>query len=501
MHMRIRSDWRPGRVIAATLLTVLFPGAGHLVLRRWRAAALWSGGFVVTALAGWQMLGIDTVGDLFDPSVIRRGLAVSALVAVLRVGALVDVLWITNSFAAATTATFGALVMLITLLPHLIVQVQGQHTAAALETVFGPPTVTTTTTTRPVSPAAPATTDPTVEQDDDDFSVYASPATLTTLSEEEEMLAAVRSRVTAEPIPFSEQRQQLALGEDGRFTVILLGSDEGPSRGGARTDTMIVVTIDPWTLRTSMFSIPRNWAQVPMPPEWPGPETHNGISNTIYRYGWANAETLFPDAADPGAEALKRVYGDLLALEIDHFWMTTMSGFVDVVDAFGGVTIDVQLPIDNEFSHPDGRGQWYYVKLRTGMQTLDGLEALAYARSRRTTSDYNRMARQRCVVAALGRQITASDLLFAFDDLVTAFEDHVSTDISLSTLPALVDVATLIRLDTIETVTFVPPTFVDGTDSRGRWVPHVERVRQAVRDSLTQDAASSDLVETVDVTC
>jgi len=104
-------------------------------------------------------------------------------------------------------------------------------------------------------------------------------------------------------------------------------------------------------------------------------------------------------------------------------------------------------------------------------------------------------------VAALGRQITAGDLLFAFDDLVTAFEDHVSTDISLSTLPALVDVATLIRLDTIETVTFVPPTFVDGTDSRGRWVPHIERVRQAVRDSLTQEARSSDLVETIDVTC
>ena len=475
----------------------VIPGAGHLVLRRWRSAGVWAAGFVLSTILGWQMLGIETLGDSFDPNVIRRGLLISAFLAVLRVAAIVDVLWITNSFITVANAAFGSLVVLIAVLPHLIVQVQGQQTATALETVFAP---TTTTTTRQTPSEITSPTVVGVEQDEDDFGVDESLVTSTTLAGEVSLPVA-RPLAPAESIRYFDQRQQLALGQDGRFTVILLGSDEGPGRGGVRTDSMIVATIDPWTLKSSLFSIPRNWAQVPMPPEWPGPDTHDGISNTIYRYGWNNAETLFPDAADPGAEALKRVYGELLQLEIDHYWKVSMAGFVDVVDAFGGVEVNVQLPIDNEFSHPEKVGQWYYVRLHTGLQELDGLEALAYSRSRRTTSDYNRMARQRCVVAALGRQISPADLLFAFDDVVKAFEDHVSTDISLSTVPALVDVATLVQLEDISTVTFIPPTFVDGTDGQGRLVPHIERVRQAVRDSLTEDAEPSDLVETVETAC
>ena len=174
---------------------------------------------------------------------------------------------------------------------------------------------------------------------------------------------------------------------------------------------------------------------------------------------------------------------------------------MDVVDAVGGVKVNVQLAIDNEYSHPEISGEWYYVKLNRGLQHLDGLEALAYSRSRRTTSDYNRMARQRCVVAALGQQVSPGDLLFGFDDLLAAFQDHVSTDISLSILPALVDVATLIELDNITTVTFVPPTFVDGTDDQGRWVPHVERVRESVRESLTEADAAPTLIELAGDAC
>ncbi len=498
--MVIRTDWRPGQVVAATLLTGLVPGAGHLLVRRWKAAAAWVGGFAAAAGLGWWLLDVDTLGALVDPYAIRRGLLISAFLGLLRVAAIIDVLWVTQSFTKATSTMFGGLVILAALLPHLYVQVQGERTANALETVFAPVTTTIPVAVPPVTaPTTPPTTTPAGSTPS---SVVAGSALTSTTVASEPTLPVSRPLAPRDSIRFYEQRELLTLGEDGRFTVLLLGSDEGPGRGGVRTDSMIVASVDPWTLQTSLFSIPRNWAQVPMPEDWPGPSTHDSISNTIYRYGWTNAATLFPDAADPGAEALKRVLGDLLLLEIDQYWKVTMAGFVDVVDAFGGVEVNVRLPIDNEFSHPERPGEWYTVQLGTGRQHLDGLEALAYSRSRRTTSDYNRMGRQRCVVvAALGRQITPGDLLFAFDDLVSAFEDHISTDISLSIVPALVDVATLLEIDDISTVTFVPPEFVDGTDDQGRWVPHVQKVRLAVRESLRGDVDGFRLVETAEDAC
>jgi LCP family protein required for cell wall assembly len=374
--------------------------------------------------------------------------------------------------------------------------VAGQHTVQALETIFAP----VTTTTVPSQDSAPGATTTSVVQDPDALGSYNSIVTSTSVLDEL-ALPATRPLAPSESIRFYDQREMISLGADGRLTVVLLGSDEGPGRGGVRTDSIIVVSIDPWSLHTAMFSVPRNWAQVPMPPEWPGPDTHDSLSNTIYRYGWDNADVLYPDATDPGAEAIKRVLGDLLQLEIDQYWKVSMAGFVDVVDAVGGVKVNVQLAIDNEYSHPAIPNEWYSVKLNRGVQHLDGLEALAYSRSRRTTSDYNRMARQRCVVAALGQQVSPGDLLFGFDDLLAAFQDHVSTDISLSILPALVDVATLIELDNITTVTFVPPTFVDGTDDQGRWVPHVERVRESVRESLTEADAAPTLIELAGDAC
>ena len=486
MDMGNQFDWRPGRVIVATLVTALVPGTGHLLLKRWRSAAVWGAAFTLTLLIGWQLLNIDSLGHLFDPYAIRRGLLLSGFLALVRLGAIVDVLWLTGSFRSAVPSLFGSLVVLIALIPHVWIQVAGQQTVHALETVFAP---TTTTVLASSERAVPTT----LVQNPDDLGVYGSMVTSTTI-QGELALPTTRPLAPSESIRFYDQRSQLALGADERFTVLLLGSDEGPGRGGIRTDAMIVASIDPWTLQTSMFSVPRNWAQMPMPTEWPGPDTHDSLSNTIYRYGWTNAAELFPDASDPGAEVLKRVLGDLLQLEIDQYWKVSMAGFVDVVDAVGGVKVNVQLPIDNEYSHPEISGEWYYVKLNTGLQHLDGLEALAYSRSRRTTSDYHRMGRQRCVVAALAQQVTPGDLLFGFDELIGAFEDHVSTDISLSILPALVDVSTLIQLDDITTVTFVPPTFVDGVDSQGRWVPHVELVRQAVVDSLA-GSGEQELIE------
>ena len=113
----------------------------------------------------------------------------------------------------------------------------------------------------------------------------------------------------------------------------------------------MVVSVDPWTLSTAMFGIPRNWGAVPMPDEWPGPAAHPDLANTIYQYGWDNAD-LFGDPVDPGAEATMRVFGDLLDIEIDRFIKINMEGFVALIDALGGVEINVTFEVHNDFSLP-----------------------------------------------------------------------------------------------------------------------------------------------------
>ena len=321
MNMGNQPDWRPARVIAATLLTALLPGTGHLLLKRWWSGAIWGTASLLTVLIGWQLIDIESLGRLFDPYAIRRGLLVSAFLAVVRVAAIVDVLWLTGSFRSAFPSLFGSLVVLLALIPHVWVQVAGQHTVQALEAVFAP----VTTTTVPSQASAPGATTTSVVQDPDALGSYNSIVTSTTVLDEL-ALPQARPLAPSESIRFYDQREIVSLGADGRFTVVLLGSDEGPGRGGVRTDSIIVVSIDPWSLHTAMFSVPRNWAQVPMPPEWPGPDTHDSLSNTIYRYGWDNADELYPDATDPGAEAIKRVLGDLLELEIDQYWKVSMGG-------------------------------------------------------------------------------------------------------------------------------------------------------------------------------
>jgi LCP family protein required for cell wall assembly len=182
-----------------------------------------------------------------------------------------------------------------------------------------------------------------------------------------------------------------------RLNILLLGGDAGPGRSGLRTDTMMVVSIQPSTGRTAIFGIPRNLVGVPLP-DGPAQQFYDGswpsLLNALYGYGQANPG-LFPGGKDPGATALKETIGGLLGIQIDYYALVDLPSFVNIIDALGGVTIDVPREIDDITSPPTQDEPWQEYDILPGRQHLDGRAALTYVRSRTGSSDFDRMQRQR----------------------------------------------------------------------------------------------------------
>jgi len=130
-------------------------------------------------------------------------------------------------------------------------------------------------------------------------------------------------------------------------------------RRGIRTDTMIVLSIDPATGWVAMFGIPRNLWGLPLPPGHPAQgsfacgDCFGAIANEIYPWGLGRPD-LFGEES-PGAAAAEDLLGHLLGIDIHYFALVDLAGFVDVIDALGGVDIVVQHPIhDDEYTNVDG---------------------------------------------------------------------------------------------------------------------------------------------------
>jgi LCP family protein required for cell wall assembly len=279
----------------------------------------------------------------------------------------------------------------------------------------------------------------------------------------------------------------------GRLTILLIGGDAGPGRTGLRTDTMIVLSVQPSTGRVLLYGLPRNLVRVPLPD---GPARAFGCRcfprplNELYTFAQEHP-ALFPGDGTPGVNALRGVAGQLLGIPIDYYALVDLKGFVEVVDALGGVTLWTTEPIRVEIDRL-GKGPGPAFDLQPGRRHLDGLTALAYARSRKTTSDYDRMRRQRCLLGALARQVDTSRMLRAFPRLVRVAKRDVSTNIPLSQLPTLVGTTSQHRLR-ITTVGFTPPGYVKGWAAGGYPIPDVASIQRTVRATLRPAAEQRSL--------
>lgn len=255
-----------------------------------------------------------------------------------------------------------------------------------------------------------------------------------------------------------------------RINVLLLGSDAGSGRIGTRTDTMIVASIDTQSGETVLFSLPRN-LQGPIFAE--GSTGEEQFPRGFYPSGagtcvendchlnavwtWAeNNPQVYPDTDQPGLQATREAIGGVLGLQLDYYAIVNLDGFVDMVNAIGGVemTVERRIPIGGGTNALTGRPNRITGYIEPGRQTLDGYHALWYARSREGSDDYDRMARQRCVLAAVAEQAQPARLARAFPALAASAERNIFTDVQAGELEAFVELALRVQGASIRSLSF-----------------------------------------------
>jgi polyisoprenyl-teichoic acid--peptidoglycan teichoic acid transferase len=250
---------------------------------------------------------------------------------------------------------------------------------------------------------------------------------------------------------------------DGRFNVLLIGgdSDGGKTRWGLRTDSMTIASIDAHTGKTVLVGLPRNMSDFTFPQgsvmakQFPhGYDCDDCYLNSLSTWAGDHPD-LFKDYDDPGIEATLEGIQGITGLDINYWAMVNLSGFQDLVDAVGGVTLDVREAI------PVGiPGDKFYTHLKTGTRKLNGWETLWYARARHDSDDYSRMARQKCVMSAMLQQVSPQTVLAHFDEIAKAGSNMVSTSIPASQVGTFVSLALKAKSQKVASVSLVPPAIV-----------------------------------------
>ncbi len=278
---------------------------------------------------------------------------------------------------------------------------------------------------------------------------------------------------------------------DGRYNILLLGGDSGSDRFGLRPDSIGVMSIDAASGKTVNINIPRNMQRVsfvagsPMLKVYPNGWNCgvNCLINAIYKDVMDNHQDLYPDAkkhgSTPGVEATRDAVEWVTGLQIQSYVMIDMAAFSKLVDSLGGITVNVKnrLPIGGQKDDASDAYGW----IEPGVQHLDGYHALWYARSRHTTTDYDRMSRQREVENAVLAQADPMNVLTRFQAIAKAGQALVKTDIPSGMLGTYVDLAAKAKKYGIKSLALVPPLV-------NEIYPDFAMIRQKVKSTLAANS-------------
>ncbi|WP_137843437.1 LCP family protein [Microbacterium sp. 2FI] len=269
---------------------------------------------------------------------------------------------------------------------------------------------------------------------------------------------------------------------DGYYNILLLGADHVTSNDSKRFDSISVVSVNAETGATVITGFPRDMPGFPFaagPMQDRYPNGHEGHADATCGWGSGinqlNTEVevcqdgnlLYPDAVGsgsaPGIEATKDAAEGILGIEIPYYVTIDMYAFEDLIDALGGVEITVKerLPIGGPSRTGQPLEDWVKGWIEPGTQRMDGFTAQWYARSRHTTSDFDRMRRQRELQQAILAQFTPQVVLARFEALADAGADLVSTDLPQSFIPTLVELALKAREQEMTTIELTPDGGID----------------------------------------
>lgn len=265
--------------------------------------------------------------------------------------------------------------------------------------------------------------------------------------------------------------------DEGRYNILLLGSDSDDDREGMRADSINVASIDAETGRTVLIGLPRNLEDVPFPEgsvmgkEFPdGFDCDGCYLNAVNTWAEDHAD-LFGEE-DPGIDATMGAVEEITGLKLNYYALVNMAGFEHLIDAVGGVTVNVR-----ERTAIDGIGSPISGYIEPGERTLNGYEALWYARSRVENDDWSRMGRQKCVLNAMVQQLSPQKVVMNMQKIAESSQAMIDTNIPRQDLNVFMDLALKTRNEPVSSVSLVPPEIYTGN-------PDYDKVRRMISDAI-----------------
>jgi LCP family protein required for cell wall assembly len=428
----------------AALLSFLFPGLGQAVAGNRERGA-------IVAIPMAAMLGSGAIAFLFErkavfdalirPSSLTMFLVLDLVLLIYRIWAIVDAYFVASGRqprpaasrrpSKSAAAVPLAILLIAAIVPHAALGAVDMQAQSAISCVFNPdaPCFFQGGGNLAAGETVPAyTPEPTDTPSGSDPSVVPLPSL---------------PQYTFPTLP-PVAGGNTGWASDGKLVLLMVGADQGVGRWSLRPDTMIVLEVDIASGRAAMYGIPRNLENVPL-----GPEAANAYPCHCFPYPnllnalWLDAVSKPKAYPYPGTDfvrgfkALEGAVGALTGLQVDGAVVLNLMGFVNLIDALGGVTIDVPTELkDSQYSRPQD-GKDIAIDIKAGTQHMDGLTALEYARSRHQDSDYGRMVRQQLVLKALRDQVHPCSLVSKIPDLLGAVGQAFWTDMSLDDGPTL----------------------------------------------------------------
>ena len=256
---------------------------------------------------------------------------------------------------------------------------------------------------------------------------------------------------------------------DGRYNIMLLGADSGRDRFGIRPDSISVMSINAATGQAVNIGLPRNLQHVgfvagsPMLTVYPNGWNcgNECLINAIYKDVTDNHADLYPNAekhgSTPGIEATRDAVSWATGLKIQSYVIVDMAAFSSLIDALGGIDINVKqrLPIGGQRDDLSDVKGW----IEEGQQHMNGYTALWYARSRHNTSDYDRMRRQHEVEEQVLQQMDPANVLSRVQQIMSAGEQLVETDIPSGMLFEYKNLAVKAKSFGIKSLSITPPKY------------------------------------------
>ena len=485
---------------AAAFLSLVFPGLGQLYAGApMRALAFAAGPVLLVALAAGTVLRADRIallGFLIDPGVLDAVFVVNLLVLVYRLVAIVDAYRVAEYLNQATGEgrpggiRLGRNPISMAGLLAIVLVMAGSHVVVARYDILAKGVLDSGCIFLSDDPTKACALD-----------ASASPGSSTAPGDS--------GQPTDTPLPAatpagSAVPQTSIPPWDGkqRLNILLIGADQRPAEGTFNTDTLIVVSIDPVTKQIAMFSLPRDTANVPIPPG-PARQVFGSVYGNKINSWWTNVRLrsdLFPGTSKTrGFNGLKAILGYLYNLDVKYFVEVNFDGFRKIVDLMGGVTINVQVPVSDD-RFPGDKGALRRVYIPSGIQHMDGAQALRYARSRHGSNDFDRGARQQRVLLSLREQADPQALIPRLPQLIDALSSAVSTDIPANQLAPLLGLASQVDTKNIRSYVFAPPLYGTETGPNAPVYfinPNVPKIRAAVQSAFTADPADEALRQTL----